>query len=108
MVDLGLILEKLVERTTEGRLNWRPSVADGRFVTSVDAISLVIAGIPGERSAFQLDIHDPESGQIIESLGHAETTAEQDGALRRLYVLARRSALDTESTLQKLAKALEL
>ena len=108
MIDMGVILEGLVQRTTEGRLRWRPSVADDRFITSVDAISVVIAEIRGRKSTYQLDILDAESGRTVESLGLEDTTEDQDDALGRLYVLARRSALDVDSTLQKLAKALEL
>ena len=108
MIDLGDILEGLVQRTTEGKLKWTPSVAEGRFITSVDAITIVIWEIPDESFAYRLDILDAESGQTIESLGYEQPTAGLDGVLKRLYVLARRSAVDFDSTLQKLAKALEL
>ena len=105
MTELGQILEGLVQRTTEGKLKWSRSVETDRFVASVDAISVVIAET--RRLTHRLDILD-ESGQTVESLDYQDTTREQDEQLARLYVLARRSALDVDATLEKLAKALDL
>ena len=103
MTELGQILERLVQRTTEGKLKWSRSVETDRFVASVDAISIVIAETRSLN--YRLDILD-ESGQTVESLDYRDTTREQNEQLARLYVLARRSALNTEATLQKLANAL--
>ena len=105
MTELGQILEGLVQRTTEGKLKWSRGVETDRFVASVDAISIVIAET--RRLTHRLDILD-ESGQTVESLDYRDTTREQNEQLARLYVLARRSALNTEATLQKLAKALNV
>ena len=106
MIEVGQILAGLVQRTTEGKLKWSRAVENGRFVTSVDAISIMIqemqAGGP-----YRLNIFD-ESGETVESLGYEDTTEEQYEQLARLYVLARRSALNADLTLEKLAKALEL
>ena len=107
MIELGQILNGLVERTMEGRLKWSRSV-DDRFVTSVDAISVVIEEyISGGGTRRRLDILD-ESGETVESLGYQDTTGEQDEQLARLFVLARRSAHNIDSILEKLAKGLEL
>ena len=108
MIELGQILEGLVYRTTEGKLNWSRTVENGRFIASVDAVSVVIMEV-GYFSglSYVLDILD-ESGETVESLRHQDTTSEQDEQLARLYVLARRSALNIDSTLEKLAKGLEL
>ena len=108
MIDLGQILVGLIQRTTEGKLKWSSSVENDRFVTSVDAISIVIVEIRGRDPNYRLDILNDESGATIESLGFEDTSVEQDRQLARLYVLARRSAFDIDSTLEKLAKALEL
>ena len=104
MIELGQILEGLVRRTTEGKLNWSRTVENRRFVTSVDAISVVIEELqypPDIR--YRLDILD-ESGETVESLRYEDTTSEQDEQLARLYVLARRSALNINATLEKLAR----
>lgn len=108
MIELGQILEGLVLRTTEGKLKWNRTVQDDRFVTSLDAISVVIVGTQGhEELGYRLDILE-ESGVTVESFGIRDTTVEQDQLMERLHVLARRSALNTDATLEKLAKALNL
>lgn len=108
MIELGQILEGLVQRTTEGKLNWSRTVENGRFVTSVDAISVVVVELQYPADIrYRLDILD-ESGETVESLRYEDTTSEQDEQLARLYVLARRSALNINATLEKLAKGLEL
>ena len=106
MIEVGQILAGLVQRTTEGKLKWSRAVENGRFVTSVDAISIMIQEIQ-TGGPYRLDILD-ESGEIVESLSYQDMSREQDEQLARLYVLARRLALNTDSTLEKLAKALEL
>ena len=108
MIELSEILEGLVQRTSEGRLKWKRAVENWRFVTSLDAISIVIEEIEEDRETYhRLDILN-ESGEIVESLGVQDTTPQQYKQLARLYVLARRSALDIDSTLEKIARALEL
>ena len=42
MIELSPILEGLIQRTTEGKLKWSRTVPHDRFVTSVDAIAIVI------------------------------------------------------------------
>ena len=106
MIELGQILSGLVQRTAEGKLRWTRSAQDNRFITSVDAISVTITQ-EYSASRYRLDILD-ESGEIVESLGYLDTSNEQDEELARLYVLARRSAYDINSILEKLAKGLEL
>lgn len=108
MIELGQILAGLVRRTEDGRLKWRRTIESDRFVTSVDAISIVVMEMEyPSHTRYRLDILD-ESGEIVESLRYQDTSPEQDEQLARLYVLARRSAIDVDSTLEKLAKALEL
>lgn len=105
MIELGQILVRLIERTAEGKLKWSRTARDDSFATSLDAISIVIREVTlGIRS---LSIFD-ESGNAVESLGPLGATAQQQGQMERLYTLARRSALDVDATLEKLAKALEL
>ena len=108
MIELDQILAGLVQRTSEGRLKWRRGALNDRFVTSVDVISVVIMDLdhPGP-THYGLDILD-ESGEIVESLHYPYTNAEQDRELTHLYLLARRQALNADSTLEKLAKALDL
>ena len=104
MNELNKILAGLANRTSEGRLKWTTTVRDDRFTTSIDAISIVI-GLHSR--GYELEIFD-EAGRTVESLNYSSSTGEQYEQLERLYVLARRSALDIQSTLDKLAKALDL
>ena len=92
-------------------MKWHSTVEKDRFVTSVDAISVAIVqrGFMyfSTNHTYRLDIFD-QSGEMVESLGNQETTREQEAQMARLFVLAPRSALDVDSTLEKLAKGLEL
>ena len=104
MIDLDQILQGLIQRTMEGKLRWSRAVQRNRFTTSIDAISVMIFETdPGHG----FDIFD-ESGELVESLRFEDTSASQDRKLARLHILARRSALDVDSVLEKLAQGLEL
>ena len=108
MIELAQILDGLVARTAEGKLKWSRTAQSDRFTTSVDTISVVISEVEravGKR--YELDILD-EGGETVESLTYEDTSAEQDEQLARMYILARRSAHNINSTLEKLAKGLEL
>ena len=88
-------------------MKWSRAAHNNQFVTSVDAISIVIMEIDATSSNYRLEILD-ESGETVESLRYPDTSGEEDEQLARLFVLARRSALNTDLTLGKLAKALDL
>ncbi len=88
-------------------MKWSRAAHNNQFVTSVDAISIVIMEIDATSSNYRLEILD-ESGETVESLRYPDTSGEEDEQLARLFVLARRSALNTDLTLEKLAKALDL
>lgn len=105
MIELGPILEGLIQRTVEGKLKWSRTVPHDRFVTSIDAIAIVIQVDFG--GSYSLEILN-EAGETAESLEYRDATSEQMVKLARLFVLARRSALNTEATLQKLANALNV
>lgn len=109
MTELGQILSGVFQRTTEGKLNWSRAVEKDRFIASVGAISIVIVEEDDSwvGSTHHLEIID-ESGETVEILGNNDTTNEQHRQLQQIFVLARRSALDIDSTLEKLAKGLEL
>ena len=120
MNQLDKILEGLVRRTADGKLQWKRTVADNEFVTSVDAIGIVVRelgrnslGFPHRR---QLEITDVNgatvevmetSGGMVRAPNDRRESDERARQLKELYQMARRSALDTQATLEKLAKALE-
>ena len=108
MIELGDILAGLIRRTTEGRLNWTVSFPSIRFVASIGAISVVIMEVEdlSGPTTYRLEIHD-EFGRLVEVLTQPFTSAEEEAQLERLFMLARRKA-NGDSTLETLAKALEL
>lgn len=119
MNELNQILAGLTQRTAAGSLKWKRTMASHEFVTSIDAISVVVRRLDeGSLTAiarYQLEILNDEGStvEVLESndvLGNIPddrcATDEQALQLERLYVLARRSALNTQATLEKLAKAL--
>ena len=107
MIELDQILEGLIQRTADGKLRWSRTVESDQFVASLDAISVVIQERGFRQPTPRLEILN-EEGVVIEALDYISSTEDQDRQLQRLYVLARRSALDIQSTLEKLARALEL
>ena len=110
MIDLDQILERLIQRTGDGKLKWSPTVGRDQFVTSVDTISVVVCEIVTRGNfpitSYRLDIFN-EAGDTIEVLRSTNEGSKRTQRLEHLHTLARRSALDTQSTLEKLAKALE-
>ena len=120
MNDLGKILRGLAQRTTDGKLKWRRTVKDTEFVTAIDKIAVAVReldkGTAVTPARYQLEIFGEEgsTAEVVETpaqfdrlLGDTTPTTNLSRQLERLYVLARRSALNTEATLEKLAKALE-
>lgn len=120
MNEMGKILHGLAQRTDDGKLKWRSTVKDTEFVAAIDTIAVVVrqlnkgaVGIPGR---YQLEIYNEEgsTAEVVETPGKpgrpvddTAATADQSRQMEHLYVLARRSALNTQATLEKLAKALE-
>ena len=104
MKELDKILEGLIQRTVDGRLKWSSTLSD-HFIVSIDAISVVIR--KSLSGGHHLEIFG-ESGETIEVLDRPHATDEQNRQLDLLYRTARRSALNTQATLEKLAKALDL
>jgi hypothetical protein len=120
MNELDKILGGLIRRTVNGHLKWRSSVEENEFVTSVDAISVVIRSLGGRNwrspDRYQLVIIDEKGStvEVFEAGGEFETVAydqvgktEQSQQLDELYSLARRTALNTQATIDKLVKALD-
>ena len=115
MNELDKILDGLIRRTSDGKLNWSRTAEANQFVTSVDTISVIVrrrsVSRPSLRTSvpeFRLEILD-DQGTLIETFesGDAGTTPQRQEDLASLHELARHSALNIQETLEKLAKALE-
>ena len=120
MSDWDKILSGLVRRTNDGKLGWSRSITDNEFVTSIETISVVVRdtskGAIFGSGRYQLAILDDEDEavavlEVNDTLrlvpDDRDATPEQASQLAHLFELARRSALNTQATLEKLAKALE-
>lgn len=118
MNELDRILDGLIQRTTEGKLTWSASIRPDSFITSVDAISVVLRQIPRRTlESYRLEIQDREEGVTVAVLESENTsdavpagrriTEEQAQQLQHLYGLVRSSVLNVDETLAKLADALE-
>ena len=99
------ILEGLIQRTTDDRLQWSATVKDDRFIASIQAISVAIE--EQYSGAYRLEILD-EGGRLVEILDRDNATQAQERMLEQIYVQARRSAIGGQRTLEKLAAALNL
>ena len=111
MNELEKILDGLIKRTSDRKLNWSRTAVNNQFATSIDTISVVIGesarGQGGISGRPRLEIFD-ERGDLAEVVQvDAHSSEEQDEKLDELHQLARRSALNIQDTLEKLAKALE-
>ncbi|MYC32939.1 MAG: hypothetical protein F4X64_07155 [Chloroflexi bacterium] len=121
MSQMDKILDGLIRRTNDGKLNWRRSVREDDFIASVDAISVVVRGFRRGRlsdiSKYQIEIKDAQGSSVgvletndepdVDVAPDRQATLSQTHQVKRLYTLARRSALNPDATLDKLAKALE-
>ena len=120
MSNIARVLEGLINRTHEGKLQWQTTADPDRFLAAVDMIAVIISrlstGLSLGDERYRLEILNDE-GTTVEILETADTfemipserlpTAEQARTLTRLFTLARRSALDTDATLEKLANSLD-
>ena len=116
MSNMSTILQGLISRSEEGKLKWQTSVDSKAFVAAVDTTGLIVKVLDDFLDTYRLEILNDKglTAAVLETdagLGNvpreSRATDEQIHALRRLYVLARQSALDSNSTLEKLASDLE-
>lgn len=119
MTDMNKIIDGLIQRTEDGTLKWKPGKSDEDFVLSVDSICVELRRIrsdgltPYDRYRLALLNEGSPAATILETddsfnsvPNDQAATSEQDLQLERLFTMARRSALDIQSALEKLAKAL--
>ena len=121
MTRIDDILLSLIKRTEEKKLKWRTSVDSQVFISAVDTIGIVVRRIgrrnyPVNEEPHQLEILNDE-GLTVEVLETGDdfgpvpperlATGEQTKNLSCLYTLARSSALESDLTLEKLARNLE-
>ncbi len=116
MDRMTTILDGLINRTAEDKLNWRTSADTNAYVAIVSDISIVVRSFDSILSErYRLEIQN-DKGITVEVLEtpdiasvyskESDATEEEAHKLEHLFRLARRSALDTDLTLEKLANSL--
>ena len=113
------VLTGLVDRTTDGKLEWRSALGRNAFLATVGLIGVIIkpsGGSSNGQRGYSLEILNNE-GLIAEVLatdadyaaeiGARSITDEQREMIVRLFHLARHSALNTDATMSELASRLE-
>ena len=120
MDKMMLILHKLIDHTQEGRVTWHTTADTDGFLATVDTVGIVISSLGkqsmsgGERYKVQILNREGRIAEVIETrdefgLIPSERLAsdEQAQAMESLFVLARRSALDVDATLDELVHQLD-
>ena len=108
MADAKAIAVKLLERTNENKINWRPTASESAFAAVIGDWSVSISISSNMRaSSMSLRIHDG-TGQLLDGLVAAQA---DDPAtfrqLRELHQKAKRNALGIDSQLEGLLAELE-
>ena len=108
MVDVREIAAKLLERTNQNKINWRPTASERAFAAVIGNWSVSIsASRTMVETSMSLRIHD-STGQFLEEF---KATPGSEGPafrqLRELHGKAKRSALGIDSQLEGLLAELE-
>ncbi len=116
MSKMSTILQGLISRTEEGKLSWRTSIRKNVFLTAVDTTAVSIRELDEFLELYRLEILNKEGFKTVtletydeREVGYQSSVAtpQQANDMQRLFELARNSALDPDSTLDKLAGDLE-
>ena len=109
-------MQGLIERTEEEELSWKTSVDSNAFIAAVDTTGIIVRMLDDFLEIYRLEILNDYGVTVIvletpdpmrKVPKESSATHEQAAELRRLFVLARQSALDVDTTLEKLARDLE-
>jgi hypothetical protein len=120
MMDIDVILDALIQKTEERKLNWAASAENEEFIASVGRISVAIRQLDrdvinfGERHRFTIFNAEGDVADILETadvfgVGATDTraTTTQASKLLRLYIAALRSSRGAQDVFEELAQGLE-
>ena len=108
------ILEKLIERTQEGKVSWHTTVDPNGFLTTLDTISVIVSS--SQPLEYRVEIQNQDGlpvmiqetpDRLLKGLVRQEDEQHLSQLLGRLFGLARRSALKVDSTLEELVSHLD-
>jgi hypothetical protein len=103
--------EKLLERTNQGKVNWRETADEGAFICVLSPD--VVFEIRSSRGAIALEMRDEQGSAVFTvkaSTPSINTTEEQDNVyylLAPLHEKARRDALKIDTKLKRASRLLD-
>ncbi len=109
MAEVTEIVNKLLERTEDGKVSWKTTADENTFAAVVGNMSTLVLGYrdPLRRQMVQLRILNNEGREIETWDTGRASEPEILEKLVDLYAKARRSALGVDKQLDELLKALE-
>jgi len=105
MATIDEVLTKLLERTDEGKVNWKPSADEHVFVAIVGGATVLIRQDSGWAPI--LRVYNKANKEIEALDGSERRGQEWLQQLHELFLKARRAALEADSELEELLKTLE-
>ena len=121
IAKFNLILEKLIDRTQEGKIIWSETADPEVFITNVDTIGVIVKrsnmGWGGSES-FKVEILNSDGMMADEVPTNGAMRARREtpdksaasklnDSIKLLHTLARRSALNADATLDDLVHQLD-
>ena len=104
MAGMTDVIDKLTERTTEGRVPWKTAFGESSFSARLGNLLVLIAA-RGDNS-IKLSVSN-EKGTEVDSVESPNLNPQVSARLNYLYNSARRTALDTDHTLEELLELLD-
>lgn len=105
------ILTKLIEKSRDGKITWRATGVRQKFLTMLGGTGVSI-GFNSATNMYELQVLD-NRGRLIESISAryglllSISEKEKQASMKDLHELARRSALNIDSTLDELESHLD-
>lgn len=100
---VDVLVQRLLERTRSGQLEWEARDMTDDIVVSFPASSVVISPyVDGECTLRLYDDH----GRLFQEIDHDQMTAPTQLALRETYLLARGRAFDVDKKFDELLSEL--
>lgn len=98
-----LLVQRLLQRTKAGQLDWEARDMTDDVVVSFPASSVVIS--PYVDGECMLRLYD-DHGRLFEEVDHDQMSPPTQAALKETYRLARRGAFDVDKKLEELLSEL--
>ena len=109
MADINVIIDKLLERTKQDKINWRPTLPENTFLAVIGklGVSIALPNLSTFDSIVRFRVVD-QTGQLVKEINADRIN---DAAiyykLREIHQQARLAALGDESHLDELLAELE-